>query len=50
MNPKIILDFLTDLSKNNTKEWMDKNKAFYKEAYNEFGNSDKMWYIQEFIW
>lgn len=38
MNTKIILDFLTDLSKNNAKEWMDKNKAFYKEAYNEFAD------------
>lgn len=44
MNTKIILDFLTDLSKNNAKEWMDQNKAAYKEAYNEFADL-----VQEFI-
>ena len=38
MNTKIILDFLTDLSKNNAKEWMNQNKAAYKEAYNEFAD------------
>ncbi len=44
MNTKIILDFLTDLSKNNAKEWMNQNKAAYKEAYNEFADL-----VQEFI-
>lgn len=38
MNTKTILDFLTDLSKNNSKEWMDKNKTFYKDAFNEFAD------------
>ena len=38
MNTKTILDFLTDLSKNNTKEWMNQNKTAYKDAYNEFAD------------
>lgn len=38
MQPKLILDFLTDLSQNNTKEWMDQNKNIYRAAYDEFAN------------
>lgn len=34
MNTKLILDFLSDLSSNNSKEWMEKNRARYTEARN----------------
>lgn len=31
---KLIFDFLEDLSRNNSKEWMDSNRERYKEAKN----------------
>ncbi len=34
MDKKLILDFLRDLSNNNSKEWMDKNRDRYNEAKN----------------
>lgn len=36
MNTKLILNFLTDLSNNNSLDWMHANKPAYKEAYDEF--------------
>lgn len=32
MNRKVVFDFLEDLSKNNSKEWMDKNRSRYEES------------------
>lgn len=34
MNTKVILDFLSDLSSNNSKEWMDQNRSRYTEVRN----------------
>jgi uncharacterized protein (TIGR02453 family) len=34
MNTKLVLDFLSDLSSNNSKEWMDGNRDRYTEARN----------------
>ncbi len=34
MNTKLVLDFLSDLSSNNSKEWMDQNRNRYTEARN----------------
>lgn len=34
MNKKLIFDFLEDLSNNNSKVWMDKNRDRYKQAKN----------------
>ena len=34
MDKQLILSFLEDLSKHNSKEWMDKNRDRYKEAKN----------------
>ena len=42
INIKQILDFLTELSKNNNKEWMDKNKEEYLQAKSEFQNLTEM--------
>jgi len=33
---KNIINFLTDLKKNNHKQWMDNNKSYYQQAKNEF--------------
>jgi uncharacterized protein (TIGR02453 family) len=36
MNTKIIYDFLTELSQNNSFDWMKNNKKAYEQAKNEF--------------
>lgn len=36
MNTKNILNFLTELDKHNTKEWMDANKSWYQECRADF--------------
>lgn len=36
MNLKLILDFLSELKKNNSKEWMDANRSHYETAKKEF--------------
>ena len=36
MNTQLILDYLTDLGKNNEREWYHAHKAEYKEANAEF--------------
>ncbi|MFA0961447.1 DUF2461 domain-containing protein [Roseivirga sp. BDSF3-8] len=36
MNTALILDFLSELEKNNSKEWMDANREWYEEAREEF--------------
>lgn len=36
MNFKNLIDFLKELQKNNSKEWMDANRKWYKEVRNEF--------------
>lgn len=36
MNTRLIWDFLNDLRDNNTREWMNTNKAYYLEAKSEF--------------
>ena len=38
MGRKVIFDFLGQLSVNNSKEWMDANRAWYEEAKTEVGN------------
>ncbi len=39
---KTVLDFLSDLQKNNHKEWMDLNKSRYQHAKKEFENLVKI--------
>ncbi len=39
---KIVLNFLSDLQKNNHKEWMDQNKSRYQQAKIEFENLVKV--------
>lgn len=36
MNTSLILDFLSELEKNNNKEWMDENRSWYEEARDQF--------------
>ncbi|MGB3181559.1 MAG: DUF2461 domain-containing protein [Cyclobacteriaceae bacterium] len=36
MDTALILDFLSELEKNNNKEWMDENRPWYEEAREEF--------------
>lgn len=37
MDFKFIISFLNDLSKNNNREWFNKNKSRYLEVKNQFG-------------
>jgi uncharacterized protein (TIGR02453 family) len=39
---KTVLNFLSDLRKNNHKEWMDQNKSRYQQAKKEFENLVKI--------
>ena len=36
MDTKLIYDFLKDLNKNNSLDWMKNNKKYYETAKNEF--------------
>jgi len=36
MDVKLILDFLKDLNKNNSMDWMKNNKSYYEQAKGEF--------------
>ena len=44
MNLQEILNFLKDLEKNNTREWMTENKSYYLQAKSAFEQ-----FVQELI-